>query len=98
MPVVVCPLTGAFIPSIEGICPAENSPVVNQKSFERDVPARVHARARTKPTLVDMSLRDTLPPLSVTEKTDGNGNVLARERALLVFVCEVPYFCKHGWG
>lgn len=49
-------------------------------------------------TLVNVGLGDTLPPLSVTEQTNGDGNVLACERAFLVFVREVPYFSKHGRG
>lgn len=46
-------------------------------------------------TLVDMRFGYTLAALSVAEQTDSDGDVLAREDALVVLVREVPYLCEH---
>ena len=55
-------------------------------------------RERSRRTLVDESIGDTLAPLSMSEQAYGNRDVLAGEHALVVFVGQVPYLCKHsGW-
>ena len=53
-------------------------------------------RERSRRTLVDESVGDTLAPLSMSEQAYGNRDVLAGENTLVVFVGQVPYLCEHG--